>query len=106
MGILVSATTLMYLTGQKHDLEYQIDMINGARGNLLATVNTLVQNGADMEPDSPEVKLMEQRKQRLMLIDKKFEQDLVHAQTKLDWVNAKEQKVQQGLQRNIEREGR
>lgn len=91
--VLVSAMRLMYLTGQRHDLDYQIDTINSSRANILASINTMIPNGADMEPDSPEVKIMEQRKQRLMLVDKKLEQDLVHAQAKLDVLNAEEQKV-------------
>lgn len=103
MGVLVSATRLMYLTGQRHDLEYQIDLINSSRANILASINTMIPNGADMEPDSPEVKLLEQRKQRLMLIDKKLEQDLMHAQTKLDMLNAEEQKVQRKLQEQTQR---
>jgi hypothetical protein len=103
MGVLVSATKLMYLTGARHDLEYQVDSINTARANLLSSINTLIPNGADMEPDSPEVKLLEQRKQRLMLIDKKLEQDLLHAQTKLDAIKSEEQQVSRKLQEQTQK---
>ncbi len=103
MGVLVSATKLMYLTGARHDLEYQIDLINTSKANILSSINTMIPNGADMEPDSPEVKLLEQRKQRLMLIDKKLDQDLVHAQTKLDALKSEEQQVSRKLQEQTQK---
>ena len=103
MGVLVSATKLMYLTGARHDLEYQIDLINTSKANILSSINTMIPNGADMEPDSPEVKLLEQRKQRLMLIDKKLDQDLIHAQTKLDALKAEEQQVSRKLQEQTQK---
>lgn len=102
MGLVVSAARMMYLNGYRHDLEYKVQLISQARMGLLNNLNTLMANGADMDPDSPEVKLMEQRKQRLMLIDKKLEQELKAYQVKLDSVTAEMQGVQRGLQKNIE----
>jgi len=99
--VLVAAMRQMYLVGQRHDLEYQIDMINSNKANILASINTMVPNGVDMEPDSPEVKIMEQRKQRLMLIDKKLDQDLTMAQNKLAMLNSQEREVSQGLAREL-----
>jgi len=103
MGIAVSASSLMYITGQKHDLEYQIDLIYTTRNNIMASINELIPNGADMDPESPEVKILEQRKQRLMLIDKKLEQDLKQAQARLDMINVEEQKLQQNLKEQTQR---
>jgi len=103
MGVLVAASRLMYITGYRHDLEYKIQLINTSRTNLLSSINESMANGADMEPDSPEVKLMEQRKQRLMLIDKKLEMELQQYQTQLQMINAEENSVNQSLQQNIER---
>lgn len=103
MGVLVSASRLMYITGYRHDLEYKIQLINTARTNLLASINESMANGADMEPDSPEVKIMEQRKQRLMLMDKKLEMELQQYQTQLQMITAEEKSVDQSLQQNIER---
>lgn len=102
MGILVSASRLMYITGFRHDLEYKIQLINTARTNLMAQVNSMMANGADMDPESPEVKMMEQRKQRLMLVDKKLDQEIQQYQTQLQMINAEEQSVNKSLQQGIE----
>ena len=102
MGVLVSAARLMYITSYRHDLEYKIQLINTARANLLSSMNTMMANGADMDPESPEVKIMEQRKQRLMLIDKKLDQELQQYQTQLNVINAEEQGVTKSLQQGIE----
>lgn len=103
MGMLVQSSRLMYITGMRNDLEYKIQLINTARTNLMASINESMANGADLDPESPEVKLMEQRKQRLMLIDKKLEMELQQYQTQLQMVNAEEQVVNRSLQQNIER---
>lgn len=103
MGVLVSASRLMYITGYRHDLEYKIQLINTARTNLMGSINETMANGADMEPESPEVKMMEQRKQRLMLIDKKLEMELQQYQAQLQMINAEENGLNQSLQQNIER---
>lgn len=102
MGLVVSAARMMYLNGYRHDLEYKIQLIHQARMNLLNNLNGLIANGADMDPDSPEVKLMEQRKQRLMLIDKKLEQELKAYQLKLDSTKAEMQKVEENIKQGIQ----
>lgn len=103
MGVLVAASRLMYITDMRNDLEYKIQLINTARTNLMGTINATMANGADLDPESPEVRLMEQRKQRLMLIDKKLEMELQQYQTQLQMINAEEQTVNKSLQQNIER---
>jgi uncharacterized protein (DUF3084 family) len=93
----------MYLTGMRHDLEYKIQLINTARLNLMNEMNSMTANGADLDPESPEVKILEQRRQRLMLIDKKLEMEQQQYQTQLQMVQAEDQTVSRGLQQNIER---
>lgn len=102
MGMLVSASRLMYITGHRHDLEYKIQLINTARTNLMGSINETMANGADMEPESPEVKLMEQRKQRLMLIDKKLEMELQQYQTQLQMIQTEETGLNRTLSKDIE----
>lgn len=69
---------------------------------LLNFVNDLMNVGTDMDPDSPEVKQMEQRKQRLQLIDKQLDQELQQYQAKLETTTAEIQKVKQDMQTNIQ----
>lgn len=102
MGIAVTLSRLIYLTSYRHDLEFRIQLINQAKMGLLNYVNKLMNIGSDMDPDSPEVKQMEQRKQRLELMDKQLDQELQQYQAKLDMTNAETQKVQQDMQQNIQ----
>lgn len=101
MGLVVSAARMMYLNGYRHDLEYKVQIISQTRIDLLNRLNSLMASNADMEPDSPEYRLMEQRKQRLMIVDKKLEQELKAYQVKLDTVTAEMQQVKQSLDQNI-----
>jgi hypothetical protein len=103
MGILVAASRAMYLTGARNDLEYKIQLINTARLNLMNEMNSLTANGADLDPESPEVKIMEQRRQRLMLIDKKLEMEMQQYQSQLQMVQSEEEGVRTSFQKNVER---
>jgi molecular chaperone GrpE (heat shock protein) len=102
MGIAVTLSRLIYLNSYRHDLEFRIQIINQAKMGLLNYVNKLMNIGTDMDPDSPEVKQMEQRKQRLQLIDKQLDQELKEYQSKLEIVTADMQKTQQDMQRDIQ----
>ena len=102
MGVAVSLSRLIYLTSYRHDLEFRIQLINQARMGLLNFVNDLMNVGTDMDPDSPEVKQMEQRKQRLQLFDKQLDQELQQYQAKLETTTPEIQKVKQDMQTNIQ----
>jgi len=103
MGIAAAQLRLIYLTLHKTDLEYKIMLISQTRMGLSNSVNDILNVGTDLNPDSPEFKILEQRKQRLQLIDKKLENQLTRYQSKLNMVSTEIESVQQMLNNNIKR---
>jgi len=102
MGLLTSQITTEYLTLYKNDLEQNIDSIHTAQMRLMAMSDELANTGSDLSPDSPEFKLLEQRKQKLALVNKQLDQSLERYQSQLAAVEAREKGVQEQLSKNIQ----
>lgn len=103
MGVVVSSSRNIQLTGLRHEIDYKINLINTAKMALLQNINALTASSTDLKPDSPEVRLLEERKQRLMLLDKKLDIDLQHYQTQLRMIDGEEPQVSQSLNSAIQR---
>ena len=101
MGVAVSSVRLMYLTMYKLDLEYKLSLITSAKMNLSQSVNDLLTVGTDLEPDSPEVKALERRKERLYLIEKRLDEQMTRYQTTLKMVEAQINEVRGSVDRGI-----
>lgn len=83
MGLLAATITQQQLTAYKHDLEYKVMLINQAKLGLTSSQDDLLTAGADMDPESPEVKQLEARKERLNQLEKKLDMQLNEYQTQL-----------------------
>lgn len=83
MGLLAATITQQQLTGYKHDLEYKIMLINQAKLGLTSSQDDLLTAGADMDPDSPELKQLEARKEKLNQLEKKLDMQLNEYQMQL-----------------------
>lgn len=102
MGIAVSTVRLIYLTMYKLDLEYKLSLISTAKMSLSQSVNDLLTVGTDLEPDSPEVKALERRKERLYLIEKRLDEQMTRYQTTLKMVEAQIDQVNNSIDRGIQ----
>lgn len=102
MGLLSSQITAEYLTLYRNDLESNINSIMTAKMRLAAMTGELENTGTDLSPDSPEFKLLEQRKKKLSLVDKQLDQSLTRYQTQLAAVETREKGVQDRLSKNIQ----
>lgn len=103
MGYAVATIRMMYLNAQRLDLEYKIQLIADAKMNLSRTVTDLMNVGTDLEPDSPVVKKLEQRKERLYLLEKKLDMQLAAYRTRLKVIETEQQSCEQMIQNNIQR---
>ncbi len=101
MGLITSTIRLIYLNNYRLDLEYKTQLISVAKLNLSNTVNDLLNAGSDLDPDSPEVKALEKRKERLYMVEKRLDEQLQRYQTQLKMVEAEYQQVQQQIDKNI-----
>lgn len=73
---------------EKNELEYKMTLIRQAKLGLSESTKDLMNVGTDMDPDSPAVKQLEQRKERLNLLEKKLEEQLDEYEIKLQMIEA------------------
>ena len=71
--------------------------------DLSAQINEMVGLGVDYEPDSPEMKLLEKKKERLHHAEKALDAKLQRLQQQLEMINAEEQSGKQQQQQAIQR---
>jgi len=88
MGLITGTLTKQYLIAYQNDLEYKISLIRQAKMELSDSANDLLTVGTDLDPENPVVKQLEQRKQRLNLLEKKLDMQLEEYETKLKMVQA------------------
>lgn len=86
MGLITAEINKQYLIAYRNELEYKISLINQAKLGLSNTASDLLTVGTDMDPENPAVKQLEQRKERLNLLEKKLDMQLAEYKTKLEMV--------------------
>lgn len=86
MGVVAATVTQQQYIAYKADLERDILAINQAKLSLSSSMNDLLNAGTDLDPDNPMVKQLEQRKERLHLLEKKLDMQLEEKKTRLTMV--------------------
>ncbi len=86
MGLLIASLRKQYLIAYQNELEYKIQLITQAKIALSQSSNDLLNVGTDMDPDNPVIKQLEQRKERLNLLEKKLDMQMNEYQQKLKMV--------------------
>ncbi|HNW25514.1 MAG TPA: hypothetical protein PLG15_05530 [Candidatus Gastranaerophilaceae bacterium] len=102
MGLLIATLRKTYLIAYKNELEYKIQLITQAKIALTQSTNDLLNVGTDMDPDNPVVKQLEQRKERLNLLEKKLDMQMDEYKTKLDMVEKEIQSCDGMFKSNLE----
>ncbi len=103
MGLATSQLRLMYLTAYRLDLEYKIQLITEAKMNLSKTCTDLINVGTDLDSDDPMIKMLEARKERLNIMEKKLDMQMQQYQNKLQMINTEFQSCEKMLSDNIGR---
>lgn len=88
MGLIAATLNKQYLIAYRNELEYKITLINQAKMGLSDSANDLLNAGSDMDPENPAVKQLEQRRERLNLLEKKLDMQMEEYQTKLKMVES------------------
>lgn len=86
MGLILGQTTKEQLIGYKNQLEAKKMSIMQAKMTLSESVSDLANVGNDMDPESPVVKQLEQRKQRLNLLEKELDKQMEEIEVRLKMV--------------------
>lgn len=103
MGVALAAARIIYLQSYQADLEYKIQLITQTKMSLSDTMNELQSVGTDMDSDSPEVKQLEQKREKLQLIEKQLDQQLAIYNQKLKMIEAEMQSAEQMFEKNVQR---
>ena len=103
MGLLVAQMRLAQINEYRSDLEYRIRLVSATKLDLSNQINQLVGFGSDMDPDSPEMKALEKKKERLYVVEKALDAQLQRYQTQLEMIEAEEQSVKESLSKSIQR---
>lgn len=101
MGLGSSQLRLIYLTMYKSDLEYRIQLITQTKLNMASGINQLIDAGSDLDQNSPEVKLLEQRRQRLHLVEKRLDAEIERYKTQLSAVTTEIEAAQKFVDNNV-----
>lgn len=73
MGFLTNHIRHIYLILYRNDLQYKLNTIAQTKLQIASSVNELVNVGSDLDPNSPEVKLLEERRKNLQLAENKLD---------------------------------
>lgn len=92
---------MMYLNASRLDLEYKIQLVTQAKMGLSQSVNDLLNVGTDTNPDSPIVKQLEQRREKLYLLEKKLDMQMQEYQNKLKMIDAEMESCKQMFEKNV-----
>lgn len=103
MGIAVSTIRYFYLNAQRLDLEYKIMLISSAKASMMSSVTELETLSSDLSDDSPIIKQLKQRQERLHLMEKKLDMQMQMYTTRLKMVERELQSCQEMMNKNIER---
>lgn len=103
MGLFSGIIRLTYLQQQQLDLEYKIQDLSSTKIRVSERAVNLVTIGNDLDPESPEYKALEARREKLQLMEKKLDRELTRYQTLLKAVNVEIQSAQKIVDSSIKR---
>ncbi len=103
MGLLIAQFRQAQINSYRSDLEYRIQLVSTTKLDLSSQINDLVGLGSDLDPDSPEMKALEKKKERLYQAEKALDQQVQRYQNQLQMIEAEEQSVKQQIQSGIQR---
>lgn len=103
MGLVSGIIRLQQLKNMEMDLEFKIQTLTQTKMQLAAQGFELIEIGTDLDPESPELKHLEQRRQKLELIEKKIDNEILKHQNMLKMIEAETQSAQKIVDNSIKR---
>ena len=103
MGFVTGSIRLFYLTQLRNDLEHKIMLISEAKLDMSKSITDLMECGTDLDPDSPIIKNMKARRDKLQEVEKKLDLQMTLYQNKLKAVETEIQSAQNVVDKGIQR---
>ena len=86
MSFVTGSIRLFYLTQLKNDLEYKIMLITEAKMDMSKSITDLIGVGTNLDPDSPVIKDMKARREKLELMSQELDAKMNLYKSKLEAV--------------------
>ena len=86
-----------------HDLDNMISRLNTVKSSLLASQTELLNFGGSLDPDSPEMKMIEKRRMQLAAYEKKIDAEIEAYKNKRQIAEARYKSSGEKVQKAIER---
>lgn len=103
MGLFSGTIQLAALQQRELDLEYRIQSLQSESSRITESAINLVKIGDALDPESPEYKKIQQRREKLHLLEKKIAQDILRYQTLLKLVETQKDTAQKMVDSGIKR---
>ncbi|NLF83808.1 MAG: hypothetical protein GX568_07495 [Candidatus Gastranaerophilales bacterium] len=103
MGLFSGTIQLAALQQRELDLEYKIQSLQSESARITEKAINLVKIGEELDPESPEYKKIQQRREKLHLLEKKISQDILRYQTLLKLVETQKETAQKMVDSGIKR---
>jgi hypothetical protein len=104
MGFITDSMRLRQLHGQKMDLQFKIQQITITKQSLIGAGNDLMKVGTDYDPDSPVMKTLQQRQEKLKILEEKLSQQAEEYRLQLEAVSAEYDSCKQRVSQSIKEE--
>lgn len=101
MGLLTAAMRMSYLKASQSDLEYKIQLVSKAKLDISTQTTELVNAGTDLDPNSPVVKQLEARREKLHLMEKQLDQQMLAYQNRLKLIETEYKSCSQMFDKNV-----
>ncbi len=102
MGLLTASMRMFYLNASRLDLEYKIQLVSKAKLDLSSQSSELINAGTDLDPNSPVVKQLEMRKEKLHMLEKQLDQQMLGYQNRLKMVETEYASCQKMFDKNVQ----
>lgn len=102
MSLILGAMGKQQSIAEKNELQYKMSLIRTAIKTLATSRDGLMNAGTDLDPENPAVKQLEQRKERLALLEKKLNMQLAEYEDRLKMVEADEKNYEAMFKSGLE----
>ncbi len=103
MGLFSGLIRLAYLKQRQLNIEYKIQDLAAAKVRLSERSVELVTIGNDLDPESPEYKSLEARREKLELMERRLDQEKLKYDTLLKAINVEIESAQKIVDNSVKR---
>lgn len=101
MGFVTGSIRLLYLNQLRNDLEHKIMLIAEAKADMVRNADELMSIGTDLDSDSPVVKNLKARRDKIKLIEQELDKKMKMYEIRLKAVDTEMQSAQMIVDKGI-----